>query len=651
VRLTPNAEAVYSVKSITFDSGASSFTLSGSSLTIGSSGITQSSANVQTINNAITLGAAQTWSATSGNLAFGGNVTNGGFLLTIGGAFNTSLSGALTGSGGLTKSGTGTFTFSGADSISGTLTVSGGMLILSGSGSNGSGATAISGATSVLSLRGTASLGTGNLSFTGGVLELGNADFTRSLGTGAGQVNLSGTGGGGFAAYGSDRILNFGGSGATVTWGAGSFIASGQPLLLGSTTSNATVDFQNGLNLGSAAAQTVKVARGTGSGPDAKISGVISGSVAFQLDANGTTGGRLLLTNGNNSYTNGTNIFGGELWLGANATSGAGNTVLGNSASAVFLGNVTGAVDASLFAAAAISVSRNITLLSGGTGVLSIGGVTADASTFSGTITLGSTTAGRNLTLSAVGGGTVTFSGLIKDPASVASKGVVTKAGSGIVNLTTANTYGGGTTISAGSLFANNSSGSATGTGSIAVNNSGSTFGGSGIVTGAVTVGSGANIAPGASGVGSTAILRTGALTLSSGSNFNVDLNNTTAGTGYDQLSVTGAVNLGGLLASNLSVTAGSSLTIGQKYFILLNDGSDAITGTFAQGTNITASNNGDTFLINYADNGDGGTLGNDISLTVVAVPEPSTYITGALALAALLYNPRRRILRMRVIR
>src|SRR5207237_617880 len=121
------------------------------------------------------------------------------------------------------------------------------------------------------------------------------------------------------------------------------------------------------------------------------------------------------------------------------------------------------------------------------------------------------------------------------------------------------------------------------------------------------------------------------------------DINGTTAGSGYDQLSAIGAVNLGGLLASNLVVTAGSNLSVNQKFYILLNDGTDTISGTFAQGTTVTAGN-GDTFLINYADNGDGGVLGNDISLTVTSVLEPSTCLAGILTLVALGYQQRQRL-------
>jgi autotransporter-associated beta strand protein len=246
-------------------------------------------------------------------------------------------------------------------------------------------------------------------------------------------------------------------------------------------------------------------------------------------------------------------------------------------------------------------------------------------------------------TINPTTGLSTTFAGVIAGT-NGGTQGNVTlqKTGAGTLVLTGANTYTGATTVNAGALFLNGNQSSATG--AVSVNNSGTILGGSGTIGGSITVASGANLSPGASGTGSTAILNTGALTLSSGANFNVDLNTTTAGSGYDQLNVTGLLSING---SNLVITAGSGLTIGQKFFIALNDGSDGITGTFAQGSSVIAANNGDTFLISYLDNGDGGPLGNDISLTLTAVPEPSTYLSALLALAAVSFHQRKRVRRL----
>jgi autotransporter-associated beta strand protein len=67
------------------------------------------------------------------------------------------------------------------------------------------------------------------------------------------------------------------------------------------------------------------------------------------------------------------------------------------------------------------------------------------------------------------------------------------------------------TTINGGTMLVNNTSGSATGSGTVAVN-SGSTLGGSGIISGIVTAAAGSTLTPGTSGIGT---LRVGSLILS----------------------------------------------------------------------------------------------------------------------------------------
>ena len=343
--------------------------------------------------------------ASTGSLTFGGGtlqftnnvVGSRAIIMTSDGVFSGTYgktleeSGVVSGNGNLTVAGSGT-------------------LILSGSGSNGTGMTTLS--SGVLSLRGTVSLGSGNLTFGNGVLELGNDNFTRALGTGTGQVNMSSaTGGAGFAAFGADRTVNLGGNGATVTWGAGNFVASGQPLYLGSSTADHMLDFQNSIDL-NGAIRTITVTDGVGTGVDAEISGVISGTGASGLIINGVdiapwNPGRVVLS-GINTYAGGTTIDAGTLSVSQDANLGAT------------------------------------------TGGLTINAGTLEVSgTFSTSrlITLGN--AASTLQVDPLQTYTIT--------SAIGGSGSLNKTGSGTLVLSGANTYTGVTTVSAGVLNIRNS--------------------------------------------------------------------------------------------------------------------------------------------------------------------------------------------------
>ena len=113
------------------------------------------------------------------------------------------------------------------------------------------------------------------------------------------------------------------------------------------------------------------------------------------------------------------------------------------------------------------------------------------------------------------------------------------KAGTGQLNLTTSNTFGGGTTISNGTLLVNNTSGSGTGTGAVTVV-SGATLGGSGTIGGPVTVNG--TLTPGpAGGVGTLTISNT--LVVNSGAVLQYAL-----GTNSDLTAVSSNLTLGGTL-------------------------------------------------------------------------------------------------------
>jgi autotransporter-associated beta strand protein len=356
------------------------------------------------------------------------------------------------------------------------------------------------------------------------------------------------------------------------------------------------------------------------------INNAITG--AFSLTKAGT--GTLTL-GGTNTYSGGTTASDGLLQL--NNTSALGSTS----------GSLT--VNAASGNAAILDLNGNsisVGNLTGTGGNIWNNGPNAGSSTVTLTIGTGNT-----------GGGN--YQGTIADNngAAPSAKVALIKTGSGTITLSGTNTYTGTTTVNGGgALFINGSTASGS---AVTVNGSGTTLGGSGTIAGSVTVSSGTtsnnNLSPGGSGIGSVAKLNTGAVTLNTSTNLNIDITGAggtgNAGITYDQVSVTGAVNLGGLLASNLvlNVSGLTQSNVGQKFFIVLNDGTDLISTTFAQGTIVTGGAN--VFTINYADNGDAGTVGNDISLTLTAVPEPSTWIGGALALVAIGFTQRRRIRRL----
>ncbi|MBJ7394940.1 MAG: autotransporter-associated beta strand repeat-containing protein, partial [Akkermansiaceae bacterium] len=226
---------------------------------------------------------------------------------------------------------------------------------------------------------------------------------------------------------------------------------------------------------------------------------------------------------------------------------------------------------------------------------------------------------------SSYGAGTAANSGAITGAISLK------KSGLGTQTLGDTNTYSGATTVDAGKLVINGSISTSTTT----VNSTG-TLAGSGTV-GAVTVKDGGFIAPG----NSPGILNTGNITLEAGSSLGIEIDGATVGTQYDRLNVTGSVSLAGLLSMTMSGSYAPAN--GTLFFILANDGADAISGTFSN-----ASVNGGTytfgsqqFQISYA--GDTATSsftgGNDVVLQ--AVPEPASLLLGAVAILTLLRRRR----------
>jgi hypothetical protein len=139
-------------------------------------------------------------------------------------------------------------------------------------------------------------------------------------------------------------------------------------------------------------------------------------------------------------------------------------------------------------------------------------------------------------------------------------------------------------------------------------------------------------------GIG-TGQIDTGSLTLGAASKFEMAIGGLAAGTTYDLVSVAGSLTLAGSLEASL--TNGFVPPPFAPFFILLNDGIDPVSGTFAglpEGAPINIGGVG--FNITYAANGDGGGVSNDVALVVV--PEPGSLALFLGGLGAMLGMRRR---------
>jgi autotransporter-associated beta strand protein len=213
----------------------------------------------------------------------------------------------------------------------------------------------------------------------------------------------------------------------------------------------------------------------------------------------------------------------------------------------------------------------------------------------SGRIDLGS--GGGSLRAGADNGST-SYGGLIL------GTGSLFKFGTGTWTLNANNTYVGQTTVSAGTLAVNGSQP----TSDITVNGTG-TLMGDGVVGDLDVFGA---VQPGSS----PAILTTSNCVFrSAATDFFVELNGATPGTGYDQIKARGTVALSN---ATLHVTLGFQSAISNSFTIIDNDGADAVIGTFnGLAQNSTLFINGIPFRISYT----GGT-GNDVVLTqLVGLP------------------------------
>jgi fibronectin-binding autotransporter adhesin len=390
----------------------------------------------------------------------------------------------------LSKLGTNTLTLSGTNTYTGNTNILGGVLAANdGVSLPSSSLLIINGST----IGGTAA--TATYSPTSGT-------FTRAPGNAAGQVQVLGATSG-FTALGTPTTINLGGAAASFQWGSANFNPG--TLLLNDALATSTVNFQNAIDLNTAA-RTVTVNSST-LATAATLSGQLTGTGASGLTKAGT--GILNVTNATNNFAGAITVSAGTLSFNGTGAlpGGAGNIVNVNAGTLQILNDAVGTIAygnvVNLGGTQAITVGNNGGATTGST--VAFGQLNAPATS---TNTLTSTTfsspngyttsftglalpgAGGNTTtltansnvtiagnvtsrmtpaatsfntLALAGTATGTITGVISDAAGASQTAggttPVTKAGTGTWILSGVNTYGGSTTVTGGTLVLRDTTG------------------------------------------------------------------------------------------------------------------------------------------------------------------------------------------------
>ena len=338
----------------------------------------------------------------------GTTVNLGSRTLTIDGAASTTFAGTIGGDGGLIKQGTGTQTLAGTNTYGGSTSIAGGALSISSDASLG-------GPLSYLQLDGGTLQTTASLSSSRSVILVnGGGAFSADLGT---TLTWNGT---------------IGGGGGLTTTGPGTLALSGTTGYTGATT----------INAGTLAL--------TGGGTIERSSGVNLAAAGAVFDISGSSG--------NQTIQDLIGISGSTVNLGAN------RLVVGTSGSSTFSGTVAGSGGLTMAGPGTLTLAGTNTYEGGTTvssGTLAIsseanlgnlnGALTLDGGTLQSTAPM----TDRHLVTLGAGGGTFSngAGGVLNMAGTISGTGGLTIAGPGMVALSGANSYGGGTTVNAGVLL------------------------------------------------------------------------------------------------------------------------------------------------------------------------------------------------------
>jgi autotransporter-associated beta strand protein len=584
--------------------GSANLTLGGANTYTGGTTISAGTVTVGTSTalgtGAVTMADGTTLANSANDLNLANNVSIGNVTVATG-TNNFTLSGVVSGAGTLTKTGTGNLVLNGLNTYTGGTALNAGTITVATDSALGTGTltmaagTTLTSAVNVASGSNTQNVTLGNAITGTGTFAVAN-DLTLILNGTVSGTGYTKSGGGLLVLNGTNSFT--GGlalTSGTVRTGSNSALGTG------TLTTSAGTTLQNGVS-GVTLANAIAVGGALTIDTQAfgyTLNGVISGTGPITKIGSAT-----LTLNGANTYTGGTALNAGTIRIGANTALGTGGLAMaaGTTLQAGAAG-LTAANAISMAGGATVDVNGNVLTLGGvisGTGPLSVidsQSLTTDALILTGTNTytggtvvtgttvqvaadanLGNTSGGitlvggtlrttasfstaRTVALGTGGGTIETATGTTLTTTGVVSGTSLTKSGAGTLVLNGANTYTGGTALTAGQITVGTNSALGTGTltmtggTTLAAGVTGLTTANAIVTLGAATINSGATpatytISGVISGAGSVTKQGTGVLTVSAANTY----------TGATTVAA-GTLNVTGSLVSAVTVNSAAALT------------------------------------------------------------------------------------------
>ena len=599
-------------------------------LNVGSGGTDFSSANIDTL---AALGTATTGFVSGSYLGL--DSTSGDFTYASDLANPNSGANAI----GVIKLGANKLTLSGNNSYTGITMIGGGTLV--------AGSTSAFGATGKnVYFMTTPAAGTSGTQLAGGNLELATDSSVNTY-------NLNGT-----SSFSSTLTLNRATTGAGITQNLGNWVAGNSTLTVAKganvTSGTATVSF-TGMSLGAGSGgnstltptdTNISITGAVNSTTNSAKTLILDGNIAGNSISGDITNGSNVLSltksgastwtlSGINTYTGTTTVSAGTLVLsGTNTGAGATNVIGGTlQAGAALAFNPNSAVTMTDAAAAVLDLngySNSIGSLAGGGGTG--GNVTLGAGTL--------TTGGDNTSTAYAG--------------NISGNGGLTKTGSGVFTLSSAQGYLGATAVNVGSLIVNNTLASS----GVTVGNN-ATLGGTGNLTNSVFINSGGTLSAATATTAGT--LTMGSLTLDAGSLLSYEFGGTSdlisvstaggltinggalslyAAGGVAALSTNGTYSLinysGALGGAFTNLTVGNSQA-GKVYS--LNDTGSVIQLTLADATSSVWGNGNSNELWSDSGNWSGGVPNSTGALATFNIAGSAVTVVGAKTVGSIVFD------------